>query len=299
MKSIAVIGLGNIAKRHRRNLRIRFPGAQVICLSASGREVEGAVTDADLLVSSVGSLITLRPDMVIVASPASFHSLHTIPLLEAGIPVLIEKPVTSTGHEAKALLATSEHLDTAVNVGYCLRYLPSTNVVKELLKKRTIGAVYNAWVDVGQYLPDWRPDTDYKKSVSANAQLGGGALLELSHELDYLSYVLNDNLSFCSAILRNSSELNLNVEELADFTLSSSRGVVCHLHMDFIQKPPRRFCSFMGSEGRIEWDLVLNSVTVTRRGETYIEYSEPSWDKNGMYLAMLNCEGVCRDSFTN
>ena len=47
----------------------------------------------------------------------------------------------------------------------------------------------SAQVYVGQYLPDWRPDADYRAGYSARAALGGGALRDLSHEIDYLAWL--------------------------------------------------------------------------------------------------------------
>ena len=45
---------------------------------------------------------------------------------------------------------------------------------------------------VGQYLPEWRKNTDYRKGVSARQDLGGGVLLELSHEIDYIQWIFGE-----------------------------------------------------------------------------------------------------------
>ena len=286
MERVAVIGLGNIATRHRRNLKQLFPKVTLFAMSASGRIPSDVVSDSDFVVTSTQELIEAKVELVIVASPATFHAKHAIPLIEAGIPTLIEKPVTAEVKDIKLLSEAISKYQTPVAVGYCLRYLPSSLKVKKLLEENKLGILYNAQIHIGQYLPDWRPTKDYRDSVSASKHLGGGALLELSHELDYAQWLLGD-FSVEHAILRSSKELELNVEDIADITLLSNKGVVSHVHLDFLQRLAQRKCSIIGSKGRLDWDLISNSVTFYGANENEIIYSDIDWDKNEMYIAMV------------
>ncbi|MBN3575776.1 Gfo/Idh/MocA family oxidoreductase [Vibrio neptunius] len=286
MKTIAVIGLGNIATRHRRNLKHLFPESRLLAMSASGRIPNEGVSDCDQVVSSIEELIVQGVELVLVASPAPFHAQHAIPLIEACIPTLIEKPVTANVEDARKLIAAAEITQTPVAVGYCLRYLPSTEVVKRLLESNSIGTLLNAQVEIGQYLPDWRPAKNYKDTVSAKVSLGGGALLELSHELDYVQWLLGDlNVQF--AYLRSSTQLGLEVEDLVDTIATTDSGAVVNLHLDFLQRRTYRRCRFVGTEGTIEWNLIKNEVKQTLLDEDLVIYSEPHWDKNQMYLNMV------------
>ena len=56
MRSVAVIGLGNIAKRHRANLRLIFPNSTIYAMSASGRSIFTEVDDVDKFVTSIEEL---------------------------------------------------------------------------------------------------------------------------------------------------------------------------------------------------------------------------------------------------
>lgn len=292
MKRVAVIGLGNIAIRHRRNLKTLFPDSILYAMSASGRIPQEQVENCDRLVSSVEVLIAEKVQLVIVASPAPFHSSHAIPLIEAGIPTLIEKPVTSDMKDAALLQNATQKYTTPVAVGYCLRHLPSAKKMKELLEQKKIGHLYNISIEVGQYLPDWRPDKDHKNSVSAKVELGGGALLELSHELDYVQWLLGP-ISVQHAILRSSAELGLDVEDSVDILALSEKNAVVNIHLDFLQRKANRQCRFVGSEGVIVWDLVLNEIQLISKLGVEILYQDLNWDKNQMYFEMIN-EFICR-----
>ena len=286
MKIIAVIGLGNIARRHRQNLKLLFPTAKIIALSASARIVDEPIEFADLQLSNIEMLIDNKPELVIVASPSPYHETHASMLIQHHIPVLIEKPLASEPESAHRLLALSQTHSGQVMVGYCLRYLSSAIEMKRLLSDDLIGAIYNCQASVGQYLPDWRPNKHYTHSVSANKSLGGGALLELSHELDYLHWLLGP-LDLSYAQLRVTKELGLDVEEIADLILTNRKGCVCSLHMDFIQKQAQRECTFIGSKGRLHWDLLANTITLHCHTGTQLLYSAPEWDKNKMYINMV------------
>lgn len=286
MKKIGVIGLGNIAKRHRINLKTLYPEATIYAMSAREFECENIVSDCDEVVENLSELIKLRPEIVVVASPAPFHVKHAIPLIEVGIPTLIEKPVTSSKQDSELLQKVVNKNSTPVVVGYCLRYLSSSIKMKSLLNENALGVIYNAFIEIGQYLPDWRPNKNFRETVSANKHLGGGALLELSHELDYAQWFFGE-LEVEHAILRSSKELNLGVEDLADITLTNRKGMVCNIHLDFLQRSASRKCTLIGSKGRIDWDLVKNSITLSNCDGEDILYAEPSWDKNKMYLTML------------
>lgn len=286
MKTVAVVGLGSIATRHRRNLKLIFPQSRLLSMSASGRVPKEDVTDCDEIVSSIPELIVAGVELVIVASPAPFHARHALPLIKAGVPTLIEKPLSMTPTDSRILVEAGQKYATPVCVGYCLRYLPSALSIKKAIESKTIGNIYNAYIEIGQYLPDWRPSKDHRESVSAQAHLGGGALLELSHELDYAQWLLGE-LRLSHAILRRSDELSLDVEDCADLIMLNDCNTVINIHLDFLQRKAYRKCRFVGANGTMEWDLIQNELKLIRTSGEHILYSGPNWDKNQMYINMV------------
>lgn len=285
MERIGIIGLGNISARHRRNIRLRFPRATIIATAArtTSRSLQPPIEDVDILTLSVDELLQQQPQCVIVASPASLHYDHAKVCIEAGVPVLIEKPLSATLEDSIALSQLTERAQSQVAVGYCLRFLPSAEVVKNVLTQQRLGTIYNVTIEVGQYLPHWRPNIDYQHSVSAQKKLGGGALLELSHELDLAQWLLGP-LTLQHAILRSAAELETDVEDCADLMLLAANQAVTHIHLDFLQRIPQRKWRIIGSLGTLEWDLIRNEVTLKSESAAEVLYSAPDWDKNQMYL---------------
>jgi len=286
IKKVVVVGLGSIALRHRRNLKMLFPDVFIVVVPSSGKIENQTIEFSDQIIFNLSEIVMEGVDIAIIASPATFHATHATVFLNAGVPTLLEKPVTSNSQDAATLIKISDDTHTPVAVGYCLRYMPAAIRVKQLLEQITIGCIYNASVNVGQYLPDWRPSKEYQSSVSAKKSLGGGVLLELSHELDYIQWLLGP-MEVEYAQLRCSSELNLEVEELADMILVSETGTVCSIHMDFLQKKASRTCSLIGEKGRIDWDLLSNTIQLHTGGRSICILSEVDWDSNQMYLSLL------------
>lgn len=285
MKNFAVVGMGSIAKRHLANLRRLHPTAKIYVVSSSGNN-KSCSNYADAILG-LDEVIASKPQFIIIASPSTFHVEVAKILLEHQIPILIEKPLAHNFQDCLDLQAfCSERTFDNLAVGYCLRFLPSTQVVKNYVDSGLLGTIYNVTANVGQYLPSWRTDKSYKDSVSASKALGGGALLELSHELDYLLWIFGD-LSLQYSWLRTTDELGLDVEDIANLVLVSSKNVYVSVHFDFIQKATQRNCEIIGQHGRLVWDLLGNSVVIYHAEGKSVLYSEPEYDKNNMYIDML------------
>lgn len=287
MITIAVIGLGNIAERHRSNLKKIYPNALIIAMSASSRMINSLPENADKIATSIDEIICDNPYFCIVASPASSHAEMAIPLLESKIPCLIEKPIATNSDDAELIYKTAQQTNTPVIIGYCLRYLPAATKVHKLIQSKELGEIYNIVSEVGQYLPNWRPGKDYRQSVSARKELGGGVLLELSHEFDYLQFLFQ-NPTFVHATLRQANHLETDVEDIADIVLVYQNNIYCNIHLDFIQHSPQRCCTILAEKGRVEWNLISNTVTLNKKNGIEIIYQDKKYQTNNMYLDMIN-----------
>ena len=285
-QQVGVVGTGNIAERHRSNIRKLFPDSKIIALSSRESLLENEIPYADLVVKNVDELIEKKIDYVIIASPANLHEYFSCKFIEIGIPTLIEKPISITVSDAKKIVSNTNIYKTPVGVGYCLRYLPSLSVVQNILSSNRLGRLFYGSVEVGQFLPDWRKNKDFRKSVSANKELGGGVLLELSHELDYLSLFFG-SLEVIYSSINFTEELDLNVEDCADFCLKAENNFNINVHLDFLQRAPTRRCRFVGTKGALDWDLINHKVIFTSKNNNEVVYEDKNFDINEIYLAML------------
>lgn len=174
-----------------------------------------------------------------------------------------------------------------VAVAYNLRFMPAAKVVREIIRSGKLGKITTVFSEVGQYLPDWRPKCDYRKGVSARKKLGGGSLLELSHELDYLNWFFGPFAQVCS-VMRSSQLLDIDVEDTVDAILENKSGIIFHLHLDFLQRNASRSCRAVGENGTLIWNLMSNEVIIQESSlKSHVLFSDSGYDRNEMYVEQL------------
>lgn len=265
LERLLVVGLGSIGRRHARIVHEIFPDVQIVALRRRGKS-EPVPPEVGGCVMSLEEALEFRPQAAVVANPASSHLDVALPLAEAGIHLLIEKPISHTSCGVAELIALCEARGLTLITGYNLRYLPSLQRFSNLLREDVVGRVMSVRAEVGQFLPSWRPETDYRQTVSAQASLGGGVLLELSHEIHYLRWLFGE-VDWVSATTARQSRLEVDVEDTAHMVIGfvSKAGevpVIAALNMDFIRRDSTRTCSVIGETGTLRWNAVAGTVEI-------------------------------------
>jgi predicted dehydrogenase len=173
-------------------------------------------------------------------------------------------------------------------VGYNFRFYIPFQKIYETLTANMIGRVLSIQSHAGQYLPDWRPERDYRKSVSAIKELGGGVMLELSHELDYMRWFCGD-VNLVTALSGHLSDLEIDVDDTAEIILQFNNGAIGHVHLDMIDRSAFRSCRIIGTRGTITWDGSTNQVRMYTVEENKWSDLHPAMeiDRNDMYLAEI------------
>ena len=208
--------------------------------------------------------IAFAPQLAVIASPATFHMSSAQPLAQVGTHLFVEKPLSASSEEVPLLLETCREQGTVLLTGYNLRFLPSLQKFRDLINENVIGPVLSVRCEIGQYLPSWRPDADYRHSVSARRELGGGVLLELSHELDYLRWIFGE-VEWVKATLSRQSGLEIDVEDFAQLTLGfvpvgDGRQLIGTINMDCIRHDTTRLCTAIGEHGSLRWSGLTGEV---------------------------------------
>jgi len=251
INSILIVGFGSIGQRHLKIARELFPQSSIGILLHN--KINKIPNYANKIFFSLADAIKFTPQIAIICSPASTHFEITIALVRKGIHVLIEKPLSTKLKGLEDLNKEAVINNCVLMVGYNLRFLPSLNKFKNLIDTNRVGKIFSVRCEVGQYLPSWR-SKDYRLSVSAQKKLGGGVLLELSHEFDYLRWIFGD-VEFVQALLSKQSDLDIDVEDIAHIILSFKRAnVMASLSLDFIRQDRIRTCHIIGENGSLRWN---------------------------------------------
>ena len=295
---VLLIGSGSIGRRHLANVREALPEATVTLLRRPGAGPLDPVVAAavDRVTDRLEDALGANPELAIVAGPAPTHVAHASALADAGVPMLIEKPLSVDLDGCVDLASRVRASAVPVVVGYTLRYHPAFLALEDALRAGAIGRPLLLRAEAGQYLPDWRPGVDYRTTVTAQRRLGGGPLLELSHELDLARALLGTPVSV-SAQLSRVGDLEIDTEDTVDLVLRHPPGrdgeraadePVSSIHLDLLQRPFRRTLRVTGTEGTLELDLVAATLRrISNDGSVAaLPFRRPS-DRNDLYRAEL------------
>ena len=283
-----VVGTGSIGTRHARNLLAL--GHEVSGWDASPRRLDETRRAIPGFVAATGFSAGLagRPDAVLVCTPPASHVAVARQAVDAGCHVFVEKPVAHASEEVPALLDAAKRAGRILAVGFNLRFLPSLRRVKTLLEAERIGRVYSARASFGSYLPSWRAGRDYQDNYAVSAAEGGGVLLDVIHELDYLGWLFGEAADLCCAA-SHLSALAGDTEDLAEVTVRFASGTIGQVHLDYLRRAYRRDLEIVGADGVITWDFTSRAVRVLGPEPDRVELHDGASDapNEAMYVEEL------------
>jgi predicted dehydrogenase len=282
---VLVVGIGSIGARHTANLLSL--GYNNISLVSGKAVLDEPLKYLKKYKSIEEALIQGQYDVAVICTPASFHVKDAIKILDSGIPnIYIEKPVNNTWDDVEELLQLSKAKNARIIIGYDLHFDPGIQAVKELISTEQYGKPLSANAIVGQYLPDWRPKENFAQGSSAKKDTGGGVLLDLIHEFDYL-YWFFGNVSTVAAFHTSGEILKIETEEIADVLLKFQKGITATVHLDYMQPSLIRQCLITCTKGSIYLDMAKRELRGidNKKQETFYSYKD--FERNDRFKLIM------------
>jgi predicted dehydrogenase len=262
---IAIWGLGSIGRRHWQNFKSQ--DFSVCGISGHAKE-EGVFPNLKECLSKE------QPEIVFICKETSSHIKCLEELSEAGFNggVLLEKPLFSNYNRV------DNKKFAYVMVSYQLRFNPLIEKLRQELKDQKI---LTALFYVGQHLPDWRKNRDYRLSYSSKKEEGGGALRDLSHEIDLAIY-LTGSFKKLTALGGKISTLEINSDDSFSILAETSNCPQLQIHMNYLCRSTERFILINTESHTYKVDLVNKQFTKDGKVEIF------EYEGNETYLKM--CE---------
>jgi predicted dehydrogenase len=259
---VLIVGFGSIGKKHLQVINESIPHADILVLKRTNKI--SPEYKKLRFTSVISEALDFEPQIAVISNPAPFHLAIASKLAKIGCHLLIEKPISDSLKDKVSFLDLLAKNPIKCQIGYNLRYLPSLIKLKQLLDQKIIGNLYSIRCETGQYLPNWRKGVDYRDGVSARRSLGGGVLNELSHEIDYLHWLLGE-ISWVSCWSDKVSLLEVDVEDVACI-LMGIKSLYCpaelpvSLNLDFLRHDQTRQCTLIGAEGTLRWNAIDGTI---------------------------------------
>jgi predicted dehydrogenase len=190
MRRVLIVGVGSIGERHLRCFQETGRCELAIC------EVNGQLRDdvagryeVERTYADLGAALADGPDAAVVATPAHLHIPMATQLAEAGVHLLIEKPLSTSTDGLDALQAAVDRHQLRVAVAYVLRQHPALKAMHAAVRSGRFGEPVEVVVVTGQHFPKYRPA--YRDIYYNNRATGGGAIQDaLTHPMNAAAWLV-------------------------------------------------------------------------------------------------------------
>ena len=198
-------------------------------------------------IESLNEINALDPDYIVISSDTSSHLslIKDIDLRLSKKIVLVEKPLFSAYQDFTP--SNNTYL-----VGYNLRFHPLVSFIRKEIKKEK---VISFEISCNSFLPNWRENVHYAQSSSASVDSGGGVLLDLSHELDYLRYIFGDVQHLFSKSLKLSN-LEIETDDYLILIGETKDNALFTINLSYFSKKEVREIKIETEERTIFLDLI-------------------------------------------
>ena len=249
---IVVIGCGSIGTRHASNLT-RLEKVELLLYDVDlARSQSLAQELGGVVIPDLENGLASVPDVVLICVPTNLHVPFALRALQAGAHLFIEKPISHTLDGVGELICEAASRKRVLLVGCNLRFHRPIVILKHWLDKGAIGHPLFGRFHFGNYLPNWRPQEDYRRTYSTHSDMGGGILMEGVHEIDYARWFLGEP-DMVSAMTGRIGQLEIDTYDIAEILVRFASGAMAEIHLDYLRPVRGRSCELIGDEGLVTW----------------------------------------------
>lgn len=255
---VCFIGVGSIARRHIRNLVDLLNEKKELIEIDALRRADSVYCDELKYLSKVYCSYAELPndyDVIFITNPTEYHAQALLALQNKSRHFFIEKPLVSLNTESILDNFVSKN-DSVYYVASPLRY---HKVIQYLKENLSLDDVLSIRAICSSYLPDWRPNIDYRNTYSAKASLGGGVSIDLIHEWDYISYLFGFPSSV-KMIKGRISDLEIDSDDYSIY-IAKFNSMIAEIHLDYFGRFPERKIEIITKEDKVVGDLIKGTVS--------------------------------------
>jgi predicted dehydrogenase len=256
--NIVLFGLGSIGDRYARILKNNYPDLTLHAFRSSESAAPNPFGIHEFF--SWDDVASAQPSLAIIANPTFLHVETALRCASLGMHLLIEKPIGVDTKGLEKLNREVENRRLTAYVAYCLRFHP---VIIEFQKQLGNAVVYHANVRCTSYLPHWRRGRNHLETYSAFREKGGGVILELSHEFDYIEYLFG-TIHNITGYAGKKGRVTIDAEDWADALIEHEAGLVTNLHINFLSWEGQRLIEADTSDGFFRADLTHGTLERVR-----------------------------------
>jgi predicted dehydrogenase len=224
-----------------------------------------------------------RPDGVILATPNQLHVEHALKCIDAGLPMLLEKPIAPTMEEGERLVKIAEVSGAKILIGHHRAHSPIMAKAKEVVDRGTLGPLVAVMGSAVFFKPDrYFTDAPWRREIGA-----GPILLNMIHEVHNLRMLCGDIIAvqaFASRATRgfpveDTVAINLRFANgaLGSFMLSDTAA--CARSWEQTSQENKAYATYPDEDCYVVIGTFGSLSVPTMRLKTYDKAEDRSWWK--------------------
>jgi UDP-N-acetylglucosamine 3-dehydrogenase len=245
---IGIVGLGKMGRRHARVFSATDQAEVAWTVDSAGHALDGVPS-----FPTISKALQAQADGVVVAAPTVAHGEIAQQVIEAGMPCLVEKPLSATAAEAARLVATATERHVQLATGHVERFNPAVIATRELLASGRAGRPISLSFRRVGLPPTFAPDVDVLSDLAV-------------HDLDVCAFVLSLDES---ALIRVTGAIGWPANELFEsaLILVDAGGIGAQIQVNW--RTPTRIREFSVTTDKclIEVDYTTQLVEIVQRTE--------------------------------
>ncbi len=260
-KKLLVVGAGSIGKRQVSNFENFFSidiadiRKDRILEAKKNYKINKSFSDFR------NAFKTEKYDAVAITVPPHLHLTVAKLAVKNNCSLFIEKPLGMNSKGWLKVYNDCKKKKLTNYVAYCHRFIPYLVRLKKLLNDKVIGKIYCAHLRWSSYLPDWHKYEDYRNFYMSKKSQGGGSLLDDSHGIDLVRFLLGE-VNTINSIIANNSELQMTSDDSFFATLKMKNKTIVQMSFDLFSRTPRIYIELTGQKGTIIWDRVSHQIKI-------------------------------------
>lgn len=294
--NILVVGFGSIGQRHLKNMLDYYPenSFSVLKFSQNKKVIQSCQIIENQTIYdyykgvdffySLSDVDLKNTDAVFICNDANEHLDVAFECLKYDIDLFIEKPIDMDLNKVLKFKEVLSKTDSIAVIGYQSQFHPVFLKMKELINEYESEINY-AEVKWANYMPLYHPYEDYKHRNSAKANLGGGVLLALSHEINTLNSMF-PRAELLASNIGYSKTLGIDTEDIS-FSLLQQDDIKINFILGYSQIFEERYVKVQTTERYIIADYISNKVSIYNINglEEELEFT---FERNKLFLDELN-----------
>ena len=282
---VIFFGLGSAGQRHLRNLSNENVNLRIYSFKKTKKNFlinqnlekinKNILTKYKIInLKNKKEIRAIKPDIALICNPSPEHIKYAIFCAKLGCDLFIEKPISNNLKNVKKLYDLVLKKKLVMSIGYQLLFHPLLIKLKKIIKTKRYGNLLSGRLIMSENIKNYRNYGTYKDLLITKKKSGGGVLLEQSHDLNYLIWLMETNPIVVNSSLVRHSNLNFDskTEDTSFVTLLFNKKNKKHFfNIQLIsgEMQKERSITMLFSKATIKLDFLKNKIEIKQGKHRY------------------------------